>query len=455
MSTLIGKQETRPIESESSLYSYFQQFAKPPTEARVGIECEFFGIERNTGQALRYLGPRGIEAILSRLAATFHYEPILENGHVIALRRHETWITLEPGGQVELSAPPVRTVFEIEEQINTLAQELKEIEKYFPGIAWLSVGMHPFSTLDQIPWVPKKRYDVMSEYFKSRGVPAHEMMKRTATDQINFDFSDEDNAFQQFRTILGISSIASAIFAHSSFSEGQPNQFLDRRVQIWTETDPDRTGLLADFIQEGKSFRDYVEYLLNMPMIFIVRGERWIPMNGITFREFLESGQEQERPTWADFELHLSCAFPEARFKHYLEIRGMDAQRRPLIPAVAAFWKGILYDDEAREEAWRLVAPFKREERLRLHQEIPKKGLKANLGKVGVLELARKLFSLSYKGLKRQAVNSQKSECSYLDRLNEEILKPGRTQAEVLLEKWEGEFGRNSEQLISYLELGS
>lgn len=453
MSTLTGEQESRLLESEEELYSYFQRFAKPVTEERVGVECEFFGIERITGQALPYLGPRGIEAILSRLAALFHYEPFLEEGHVIALRRAETWITLEPGGQVELSAPPVRTVVEIEKQLETFRAELHEMKNYFPGIAWLSVGSHPFSAPDEISWVPKQRYRLMAEYFRSRGSLAHEMMKGTAANQVSLDFPDEEAAFDQFRVILGITSIVSALFAHSPISLGKPNGFLTRRVHIWQETDPVRSGLLVDFAGEGKGFRDYVEYLLKMPMIFIVRDGRWIPMKGIPFRKFLREGRKPYQATWGDFELHLSTAFPEARFKQYLEIRGVDAQRIPLIPSVAAFWKGILYGREVRGKVWDLVRDFKKEERLKLHREVPKKGLKARLGKAPLWELAEHLFSLSRQGLGRQETLNGPGEASYLDRIQEEILKPRKTPAETLLERWKKWPAPKTEALISYLEV--
>lgn len=455
MTTLAGEQESRLIESEEELFSFFHQFAKPTSQRRVGIECEFFGVERATGKGLPYIGPRGIEAILCRLAATFHYEPILEEGHVIALRRSDTWITLEPGGQVELSASPVRTVFEIEKQLETFRQELSQIEDYFPGIAWLSVGLHPFSALEELPWVPKRRYDLMREYFKSREPLAHEMMKITATNQVNLDFPDEATALSQLGLIFGITSIVSALFAHSGFSEGKPDDFLDRRIHIWNHTDRDRCGLLWEFMERGRSFRDYVEYLLELPMIFIVREERWIPMEGITFRQFLKKGKGSYRATVGDFELHLSLAFPEARFKHYLEIRGADAQRFPLIPSVAALWKGILYENEIREKTWNLMVDFSPQERLKLHESVPKEGLKARLGRVPILELARELCRLSSQGLSRQALKDEPSECIYLERINEEILKPGRTPAETLLQKWEGEFGQNPERLIQYLEIGS
>lgn len=453
MSTLTGEQESKLIESENDVYSFFQQFAKPTSERRIGIECEFFGVEGETGKALPYLGPRGIEAILCRMAAVFHYEPILEAGHVIALRRGETWITLEPGGQVELSGAPVRNVFEVERQIEFFAAELREIKNYFPGITWLSVGIHPFSRLDEMPWVPKRRYQLMAEYFKSRGKLAHEMMKQTATNQVSLDFSDEATALAQFRVIFGITSIVSALFAHSSFSEGKPNGFLTRRLHIWNDTDPDRCGLLVQFIEKGKGFRDYADFLLEMPMIFLVRDERWIPMEGISFRQFLRKGKKGLRAMWADFELHLSTAFPEVRFKHYLEIRGVDAQRFPLIPSVAAFWKGILYDEKIREKAWELVSHLSSKERIKLHLEISKKGLSARAGSVPVCEIAQNLYQLSCEGLGRQAEGGEKSECVFLDRLNEEILKPCRTSAETLLQKWGKDFGHDPQKLIRYLEI--
>lgn len=453
MSTLVGEQETRPIESEEELYSYFQRFAKPTSKRRVGMECEFFGIERETGKGLPYLGPRGIEAILCRLAASFHYEPVLEEGHVIALKRGETWITLEPGGQVELSTPPVQTLFEIEKQLESFKTELGTITSYFPGVAWLSVGIHPFSTLEEMPWVPKKRYEIMARYLGSRGRLAHPMMKLTATNQVCLDFPDEETAFSQLRTSLAVSSIVSGLFANSSFSGGEPNDFLTRRLHIWTETDSDRTGLLLDLLKEKSGFRDYVEYLLEMPMIFIVRGEKWIPMEGMTFRNFLNSGKGNYRAGWSDFELHLSAAFPEVRFKQYIEIRGVDAQPFSLIPSVAAFWKGLLYDEAMCRKAWGLVSELGPRERLKLHQEISKNGLRGKLERRLLWEITEELFRLSYEGLNRQTPPNQRSEAVYLDRISETILKPKRTPAETLLEKWESEFLKIPQRLIHYLEI--
>lgn len=293
----------------------------------------------------------------------------------------------------------------------------------------------------------------MAEYFKSRGPLAPEMMKQTATNQVNLDFPDEETALAQFRVIFGITPIVSALFANSPFSQGRPNGFLSRRLQIWSETDSDRCGLLVPFAEEGRTFRDYVDYLLEMPMIFIVREGQWIPMEGISFREFLRKGQGEHRATWGDFELHLSTAFPEARFKHCLEIRGIDAQRLPLIPAVAAFWKGLLYDEEVREKAWALVRNFTAEERLKLYRAIPKEGLKAKLGSTPVCELAQELFRLAWEGLKHQAGNSGKREWIYLDRMNEEIVKPCRSPAETLLGLWEGDFHRTPQSLIRHLEI--
>ncbi len=436
MSTLTGEQESRLLESEVELYAYFQRFAKTSQERRVGIECEFFGVDRDSGEALAYSGPCGIEAILRRLAETFCYEPVLEDGHVIALKRQDTWITLEPGAQVELSAPPVRTIYEIEEQLANFRFELREMEAEFPGIAWLSVGSHPFSPVDRIEWVPKKRYSLMAQYLGSRGRLAHEMMKATATNQVSFDFQDESSALDQFRVIMGISSITSALFAHSPISLGKPNGFLTRRVYVWQDTDPDRSGLLPDFLNGGRSFRDYVEYLLEMPMIFIVRGQKWVAMEGLSFRKFLCEGKGVFRATWGDFELHLSTVFPEVRFKQYLEIRGVDAQPFQLIPSVSAFWKGIVYDEEIRKKVWGLVAPFTPTERLEFHRQVPQKGLKAFLGKTPALELAREITRLSKEGLKRQAGSAGVDESFYLERLEDEILKPGQTPAETLLERW-------------------
>lgn len=454
MTTLAGENHETVIQAEEDLLSYFPSFAKARNQFRVGIEAEFFGVDRATGRALPYEGKRGIHEILKALVRKFQYGPILDEGNIIGLKKSDEMISLEPGGQLELSAPPVLNVFEMEEQLRRFIEKLRPLTHEFPAVTWLAVGFHPFSRLDEIPWVPKRRYKIMAEYLGGRGTQSHEMMKRTCTNQINVDYLSEEHAMQCLRVALGITSIVTALFAHSGFSEGKPDGFLSRRLDVWNHTDPERTGLLVDFTHPEKRFKDYLDYLLEMPVIFIVRQGGWYPVQRLTFRQYLREGFQGFKPTIGDFELHLSTAFPEVRLKQYLEVRGVDCQRRELIPAVAAFWKGILYNAAARKVAWRLVSFASDADRLNLHHEVPRKGLHASLGVKPILPIARELVEISCASLGKQTTAEEtRSECIFLDRIREAITRPGKSPAETLLEKWEGEFKRNPERLIEYLSI--
>ena len=229
--TTAVEEKTTLLKSEKDLENYFQSFIKPQDAMKVGLEAEFFCVNRATGKAVPYDGPHGIEAVLKTLAAKFRYQTIVENGRLIGLTRNDSSVSLEPGGQVELSAPPVHDVFEIETQLHTFIDELEEISHQFHDIAWLASGMQPFSTLDEIGWVPKTRYKLMAGHFKNRGLLSHHMMKRTATNQVNIDYTSEENAMAIMRTALGLSSVVSALFANSSFSEGKPNGYKTYRME--------------------------------------------------------------------------------------------------------------------------------------------------------------------------------------------------------------------------------
>ncbi len=449
MSTLRGEAHTQPLRSEEDLHHYFESFAKPRKDFLVGLEAEFLGIDHVTGKALHYEGKNGIHEVMKFLAASFGYEPLYDGKNIIALSRGKALISLEPGGQIELSAPPVLDVFDIERQIGIFLNELRTVERQMQGVRWLAYGIQPFSSLAEITWVPKTRYKIMADHLGRNGTLSHEMMKRTATNQLNVDFESEEDAMASLRTALGITSVVSALFANSSFSDGRPNGFKSYRMEIWNHTDPARTGLIMEFTRPGKTFRDYLEYILEMPMIFIVRDNRWVPVKERTFRQFIREGYGGAHATLGDFELHLSVAFPEARIKQFLEVRGVDGQSPDLIPAVAAFWKGILYDETAREEAWKLVSFASEEQRLQLHHEMPRLGLKAELGGKPIFPIAKQLVELACLGLAKQCT----SECVFLERIREKIIKPEKSPAETLIQKWEGEFAQIPSQLMNYLEI--
>ncbi|MCM8775651.1 MAG: glutamate-cysteine ligase family protein [Candidatus Omnitrophica bacterium] len=453
LSTLTGENHTKILMNEEDLIDYFQQNAKSAQTMKIGLEAEFFGVDKRTGQAIPYFGTGGIQEVLDTLSKKFEYQSIYEGDNIIALKPEETFIALEPGAQIELSAQPVWNVFEIEGQLQEFFAELHAIADQFPNIAWLAVGIHPFSALSEIPWVPKKRYEIMAEHFRLRGSLSHHMMKRTAATQVNFDYLTEEHAMESVRVALAITSIVTAMFAHSSFSDGKPNGYLCKRLDIWNHTDPDRSGLPVEFIKEGKTFENYLDYVLDIPMIFVFRDGHWIPARNQTFRDFLRNGFEGMRPTLGDFELHLSTVFPEVRIKKYIEIRGADCQRPDLIPAVAAFWKGILYDDWTRKEVWKLVSDASERDRLKLHQEVPHQGLDSRLGSKPILPIARELVELACDSLRKQKKGRDSDECCFLARIREQITGPGKSPAEILVSMWYEQFVGDPARLIDYLRI--
>lgn len=419
---------------------------------RVGLEAEFFGVFRRSGEALPYEGDTGIHVILKTLARNFGYSPIIEDGLIIALKKGPSFITLEPGGQIELSAPPVKTIFEVKALLDAFLADLKRVEEYFPDVAFLAFGIQPFSRVEAVGWVPKKRYRLMADYLGTRGSLAHSMMKLTATNQINFDYLSEEHAMKSLRTVLGLSPIVSALFANACFSEGRPNGYMSLRQEIWRHTDNDRTGIPECFMRSGASFKDYVEYLLRMPVMFIVRGEEWHALGGISFRDFLRSGFKGLQATLADFELHMSTAFPEARLKQYLEVRGIDGQAPHMIPAVAAFWKGILYDEATIEKAWELVSGASPEERAVLWREVPQKALGVRFLGKSLWEYAEQLVALACESLARQVTTTEsRTECYFLQQIEKEILSPRKVPAEVFLDRWNKDWKKDPREVLRAL----
>ena len=455
MSTFLHTKDSVRIKSIDDLAGYFQAHAKSRENRLIGIECEFLGVNRETGEALPYSGENGIEFVLKELAYQFGYECIEENDHIIALKKGRDLVTLEPGGQVELSAGPVQNIHQVKAQLDQFIFELKTMMLFFPKISFLAYGIQPVSAREKIEWVPKKRYEIMADYLGHRGRLAHDMMKRTATNQVNFDYTSEQDAFQKMCLSMRLTAIASALFANSSFSKGKPSGFLTERIHIWQHTDPGRSGLMIGSLCPNASFEAYLDYLLDLSMMFIVRGGKWIRITNLTFRQYISKGFGGHRATMEDFELHLSTAFPEARFKQYLEIRGADGQRVPLIPAVTAFWKGILYDEAAREHAAQLLRHFTQEDYMKLYREVPVLGLRAKIRGKLVFDLAKELVKISAHGLKNQKQfnEQEQDESIYLAPVWDEILDSGETQGERLIRLWNTTFRQGLSNVISYLSI--
>lgn len=456
MSTFLKSNHFEKIRSREDLKLYFQQFSKSDTKKLIGIECELLAVHKITGKALPYEGKLGIECILNELSYQFGYEKIMEEDNIIGLKKGSRLIALEPGGQIELSGEPVRTVHEVKSQLDEFCFELKTIAGFLNEVAFLAYGVQPFSDNSEIEWVPKKRYQIMAKHMGSRGKLSHDMMKRTASNQVSFDYTDEQDAFEKMCLVMRLTPIAYAIFANSSFSKGKVNEFVTERLHIWRQTDPDRSGLITDILCPNASFDHYLDYLLKLPMMFLVRGNKWIQVERLTFGGYLEKGYQGHHATLEDFELHLSTAFPEARFKQYLEIRSADGQRRHLIPAVAAFWKGILYDRTAEKAASNVIKSLDSSDYAKLYSDVAKKGLHAKVKGASVLELARELVKISENGLAahREFNENEEDERVYLEALRDEVLQTGETEAERLVRFWNTSFRKDRKTLIEYLSIG-
>ena len=438
------------IEKKHELEAYFHDAGKPRERWRVGTEYEKVGIYRDTGQAIPYFGKRGVDFILRELIERFGWAPEEQDGNIIALTRDKAQITLEPGGQIELSGEPCESIHCTYAEFDQHIRELLEVTEPL-GIIFLGLGMQPVSRLEQIEWVPKQRYRIMAPYMLKVGKLGQRMMKQTATVQANIDYSDEKDAMAKFRTGMGLAPVLIAMFANSPICDGQLNGYRSFREHIWTDTDRNRSGLLKFAFAPEVSFAHYVEYALDVPMYFIVRNKNYIDMTDVTFRQFLTSGYNGERPTIEDWNDHLTTLFPETRIKRYLEIRSVDSQPPDLMPALSALVKGAFYDNDCLQAAWDLVKGWSWDERMQVYLDSHRDALAARVRRYSLLDLARELVEIAWEGLRRQnQVNDLgDDETIYLKPLKD-LLSQGKCPADVLLEKWEGELHHDIKRLIAY-----
>jgi glutamate--cysteine ligase len=427
---LVDESDAVPLTSVDELVAYFATASKPRAEWRIGTEHELIGV-RADGSPPAYEGRDGIGAVLDAFAAR-GWSPVEENGHTIALTCRDAQITIEPGGQLELAGPPLaddRTFRAlIERHVKTLGVISRDL-----GLSWLSIGLRPFGTRDDIPWMPKERYAVMRAYMPTVGTRGLDMMLRTATVQTNLDWSDEADAHAKLRALMSVSSILTALYAASPIVDGKLSGFQSYRAHIWRDTDNQRAGLLHfafDAEQRGGVFRAYAEWALDVPLYFVYRGG-YRPVTGLTFRRFMAEGWQGERATRADWALHLSTLFPEARFKKYLEVRGCDCSSLEMITALAPLCRGLLHDADATAAATALTAGATREERERLADEVPRTGLATRFRGRTVAELARELVAIARAGLERVSPD----EIPLLSPI-ERIAATGRTHADDIVGIW-------------------
>jgi glutamate--cysteine ligase len=438
------------IEKKEELEAYFHNAGKPRDRWRVGTEYEKVGIDRSTGKAIPYFGSRGVERILRDLIDRYSWEPEEQEGHIIALTRDKAQITLEPGGQIELSGEPCDSIHCTHGEFTQHIRELLEVSEPL-DVVFLGLGMQPVSRLNEIEWVPKKRYRIMAPYMLKVGNLGQRMMKQTATVQANIDYLDEKDAMAKFRTGMGLAPILIGMFANSPISEGRLNGYRSFREHIWTDTDKSRSGLLSFAFSPDVSFAHYVEYALDVPMYFIIRHHDYIDMTGTTFRQFLEYGHRGERATIEDWADHLTTLFPETRIKRYIEIRSVDSQPPELMPALSALIKGAFYDPDCLQAAWDLVKGWSWDERMQIYLDSHNDALSARVRRYAILDLARELLQIGWEGLRRQRVlNAQgEDETIYLLPLKN-LLDQGKCPADLLVEKWEGELAQDVRKLIAY-----
>ncbi len=440
------------INSLEDLERFFLDAFKPHDQWQLGMEFEKIGVHPETGKAVPYSGPDGVEELLKRYGDTFRWSPLLEGDRVVGLEKGNSRITLEPGAQLELSGAPHVTLHDLGAEVDSHLEELREVtdpEK----IAWVGLGCHPISEWEEIELLPKVRYDFMNRYLPRRGELGQTMMRATAALQLNLDYQSEQDAMEKFRLSMALSPLISALYANSCISGGRPNGFLTRRAFVWQHTDMDRCGFIERLYCAEAGFRDYVEYALDVPMLFVIREEQWIEVNGeISFRQYLDAGFREWRACWDDWLLHLSTIFTEARFKPYLEVRGADCTPPDLVMSFPALLKGLLYDQAARREAWELVQSWGTIQRQALYLTISRKGPAATVQGSPVLDRIREIVRISREGLKRQGRCNDRGEDEsiFLAPLESKLERGWECPAREVLSLWNGEWSGDVRKLIAH-----
>ena len=441
------------IESRDQLVAPMAGGEKPKDAWRIGTEHEKLVYCRKTFKAPSYDEPGGIRDILLSLRE-FGWEPVEEGGKVIAMRGDDGTVSLEPAGQLELSGAPLENLHETCAETGRHLDQVKQVGERF-GVGFLGLGMWPDKTREDLPIMPKGRYDIMLRHMPGVGSLGLDMMLRTCTIQVNLDYSSEADMAHKFRTSLALQPLATALFANSPFTEGKPNGYLSYRSHIWSDTDPHRTGMLPFVFEDGFGYERWVDYMLDVPMYFVFRDGKYIDAAGLSFRDFLDgklSVLPGEKPTQSDWWDHLSTAFPEVRLKSFLEMRGADGGPWSRICALPAFWVGLLYEQSSLDAAWDLVKDWTVEEREDLRNAVPKLALDAPIPGGGTLrELAKQVLPIARSGLaKRARLNSSgDNETGFLETLDE-IVASGRVPAQVLLNRYHGEWGEDISRVYKY-----
>jgi glutamate--cysteine ligase len=434
-----------PIASRDDLVRYLADGAKPKAEWRIGTEHEKFVYDVRSRKPLPYEGNPGIRSLLEGMRR-FGWEDVNEGENIIGLTQNGASLSLEPGGQFELSGAPLRTVHETCAEVNTHLEQVRAVAAAI-GAGVIGLGFAPTWSMLETHQMPKGRYRIMRAYMPKVGGYGEEMMFRTCTVQVNLDFGSEADMVRKFRVGLALQPVATALFANSPFREGKPNGFLSYRSQVWTDVDNDRAGMLPWVFEDGMSFERYVDYALDVPMYFVYRDGKYIDVAGRSFRDFLAHDIPEIRhidPQMSDWADHLTTIFPEVRLKRFLEMRGADGGSWRRICGLPALWTGIYYDQSALDAAWDLVKDWTAEERQAMRSSVPVLGFRTPFRNTNVGALAKRMLEISSEGLKRRAAEDSAgaTEDGFLNPLRE-LADRGYTRAEELLRRYHGEWRKD------------
>jgi glutamate--cysteine ligase len=434
-----------PIETKAQLIDELASGSKPKSAWKIGTEHEKFPFLTDTLKPVPYHGPRSIKALLDGLKDRYGWAGVYEGENIIALSDPNGLgnVSLEPGGQFELSGAPLDTVHETCEEVHEHLTQVREVGDKL-GIGFLGLGASPLWSLKETPVMPKGRYGIMAPYMDKVGTRGRDMMFRTCTVQVNLDFASEADMVKKLRVSLALQPIATALFADSPFLDGKPNGFLSYRSEVWRDTDNQRAGMLPFAFEQGFGFEQYVDYALDVPMYFVMRDGKYINTSGESFRAFLDGRLPQlpgEKPVMKDWADHLTTIFPEVRLKKYLEMRGADSGPWRRLCALPAIWVGLLYDQASLDAAWDLVKDWTAEERQKLRDDVPRLALHATIRGRSVQDIAKDVLKIARAGLEARNLHGckGKTEAAFLDPLDE-IAQSGKTAAEHLLALYNGDW---------------
>ena len=430
----------QPVTDRAQLIEWFAERGKPKSAWRIGTEHEKFLFRKDSFKPVAYEGGQGVGELLRLLEEQYDMQPIIEKGLIIGLKSDDGGsITLEPGGQLELSGAPLESLHETCAETGAHLRQMREITQQLE-LCMLGVGFQPLWQRRDISWMPKGRYKIMREYMPKRGQLGLDMMLCSCTVQVNLDYEDERDMVRKFRTSLALQPIATALFANSPFKDGQPSGLKSTRAEAWTDTDPDRCGVPGFVFDDDFGYARWVDYILDVPMYFLHRGEDYLDVSGLSFRDFMAGslpGFEGQFPSMADFEDHVTTAFPEVRLKGYLEMRGADGGSWGNICALPALWVGLLYDDGALDAAESLIKGITASDVEAARMAVAKDGLQAEMAGRSVHKIAHEVLEIAEAGLKSRKLLDSKGEDErkYLAPL-QEIVKSGKTYADEMLDKY-------------------